>query len=384
MANPSKSNHWSVEPLLNESSVDSGLYKATRSSLVDNDGNQLKYVTQKLRVSSVPYTYDIAEGNITDHVQFSKIGFTPALGAVSATTQSDIWANGGLYTFPTAEVKMEAVSSSAGDEDAGVTIFSGTSNGGSTTSLIDTTKTFTGGTAVEVGDCILLDKSGTTPEWGYVTAVAATTLTVAGGFSSGGTGSGRAYAVLDKNSAGKTGAHAVRIEYLDDTYAQHMELVILDGDTAVDTVNTDLYRINSFRVIAGNMAVGNLTLRADGGGTTYSYILAGYARARNAMFTVPKDKVIYISTVLFSFGYAANQTHYARMWIRANIAGGAINFNMRDLFWPYIECVCANSAQTVHLDCPAKLPEGTDVKATGVASATGTAMVSMRGWMETA
>jgi hypothetical protein len=37
--NPSKSNHWSMEPLLNEASIDSGLYKALRVSLVDSSGN---------------------------------------------------------------------------------------------------------------------------------------------------------------------------------------------------------------------------------------------------------------------------------------------------------------------------------------------------------
>jgi hypothetical protein len=34
----------------------------------------VKHINNKPRVSSMPYLYDIAEGNVTDHVPFAKLG----------------------------------------------------------------------------------------------------------------------------------------------------------------------------------------------------------------------------------------------------------------------------------------------------------------------
>jgi hypothetical protein len=325
------------------------------------------------------YLEQIAEGNVEGHTPFTKIGYTP----VMTTAISDIWANAGMYAFATAAGKWDVLGVNAAD--LGTIIFSGTASGGSLTSLVDATKDFTGGTTVQVGDCIVLDKSGTTPEWGYVTAVAANTLTVAGGFSSGGTGSGRTYSVIDKNTAGKTGAHAVKIEYLTSALAEKTEIVILNGAAAVDTINTDFYRVNSFRVIAtgsGNACAGNLSLRASGGGAIYSFILAGFTRARNSAYTVPAGKTLYV--IEFTASYATTGSpnkEYARLFTRANIEP-TTKFNTGSLFYPYTEVVAQNDTVPVKLPIPTQLPAGTDLKVAGIASAAGIATSVLRGWVE--
>lgn len=344
----------------------------------------IKHVNNKPRISSMPYLYDIAEGNVSGHTSWSKIGFN---GALVADTEADLWSATGVYTFPTAAAGMEVVSSD-NTQDIGTVIKGAVNNsvqadaGGSTTTLVDADVDFGAATAVAAGDCVILDPYGTTPEWGYVTTVATNTLTCAGGFSSGGTGASRYYAVLDKSA--KTGAHAVKIEYLTSAYATKTEIVALNGTTVIPTVNTDLFRIQSFRVIAtgtGNKPVGNLSLRNLADTPVYSYISAGFTRARNSAYTVPAAKTLYISEFAVSYGYKTNTTHYCRIYTRANMEA-ATGFNTGNLFYPFTEIICSNNSQLVRLDIPTKLTQKTDIKVSALATYAGAASVALRGWLE--
>lgn len=78
----------------------------------------VKHVNNKPRVSAMPYTYDISEGNVSGHTTWSKIGFHAAV----STTELDLmpWA-AGTYVFPTAEKTMTIVSSHANDDPAAAT-----------------------------------------------------------------------------------------------------------------------------------------------------------------------------------------------------------------------------------------------------------------------
>ena len=50
--------------------------------LIDESGYAygIRKIDNKPRVSAMPYTYDIAEGNISDHYAWAKIGFNAAIG----------------------------------------------------------------------------------------------------------------------------------------------------------------------------------------------------------------------------------------------------------------------------------------------------------------
>jgi len=344
----------------------------------------VKHVSNKPRVSTMPYLYDIAEGNVSAHTPWTKIGFN---GALVADTEADLWSATGAYVFPTAAAGMELVSSD-NTQDIGTVIKGAINNsvqadaGGSTTTLIDADVDFGAATAVVAGDCVILDPYGATPEWGYVTTVATHMLTVAGGFSSGGTGASRYYAVLDKSA--KTGAQAVKIEYLTGAYATKTEIVVLNGTTVVPTVNVDLFRIQSFRVIAtgtGNKPVGNLSIRNLADTPVYSYITAGFTRARNAAYTVPAGKTLYVVQFAVAYGYKTNTTHYCRIYTRANIEA-ATGFNTGNIFYPFTEVICSNSSLMVGLEVPTKLPAGTDNKVSAIATYAGAASVALRGWLE--
>jgi hypothetical protein len=80
-----------------------------------------KFVDGKPRVSSMPYSFDIAEGNVTNHSTWSKIGFHAAI----STTELDMmpWASaaagyGWKYPWPTGALTMTLVSDSAQDDPA--------------------------------------------------------------------------------------------------------------------------------------------------------------------------------------------------------------------------------------------------------------------------
>lgn len=355
---------------------------AIHALLTDGSGTAIKQVDNKLRVSSMPYLYDIAEGNVSGHTLWSKIGFNPAL-----TTEEDIWSAGGLYVFPTGATQMEVVSSlSTADVDIGTKLFDATCDvGGTTTTLIDAGVNFSATAAA--GDILILDKSGTVPEWGIITTAANGSLTFTGGLSSGGScATARAYQVLDVSAA--KGAMAVKIEYLTTAYVQKTEIVILNVNNAVPLINADVFRVNSFRVIAiGTLATalnapgGNLSLKKNAG-LTYSYITAGFTRARNSVYTVPIGKTLYVTQFSASFGTSGGPNkEYARIYTRANreVATGFLTGN---LFYPYTEVMAQNNTVVINLDCPTKLPAMTDIKISAVATASGAVSTVLRGWLE--
>lgn len=333
----------------------------------------------KPRISTTAYLQDIAEGNIANHSSWTKIGYTPTM----TTTESDLWAAAGVYVFPTSQGQMEVVSSN-NTQDIGTVIKTGIADSASTTTtLTDVDVNFTTATSVAIGDCIILDKTGSSPEWGFVTGVSTNTLTVSSGFSSGGNPSGRTYYIVDKSAY--TGSQVLKISYLTSAYVSKTEIIILNGTTAVPTIGIDLFRINSFSVIAAgtnNKSIGNISIRGIGAGVTYSYIALGYTRARSSMYTVPAGQSLYVVQFMMSYAYASNSTHYARLYTRANIEPET-GFNTGSMFYSFTEALCSNSTLPVILEVPTKLPEKTDIKISGISTFSGVATVSLRGWLET-
>lgn len=330
--------------------------------------------------------YDkIAQGGYSNIVPWSKIGYNPAI----ATTLEDLWSYGGEYVFPTAAAGMEVRSDDAtADGDLGTILFNATCDtGGTTTTLVDAGVDFTA-TAV-AGDILIVEKSGTTPEWGTITTVANGSLTFSNGLSSGGScAAARTYQVLDASAA--TGAMAVKIEYLTSAYAQKSEIVILNTTTVVPTVNLDLYRVNSFRVIAvgtkagaTNACKGNLELRNLADTPIYSYITAGYTRARNIAYTIPASKTLYV--VSWSVGWATPndaKVQSCRFFTRANVEPST-GFNTGSLFYPYTELVVSNGSEYVEFPIPTKLPAKADIRVCGIGltGANGPAATVLRGYL---
>jgi hypothetical protein len=73
--------------------------------LLDENGVPygVKHINNKPRVSSMPYLYDIAEGNVPNHTAWSKDGYNGTVG----TSEETMWAGSdGLYPFLAAETQL--------------------------------------------------------------------------------------------------------------------------------------------------------------------------------------------------------------------------------------------------------------------------------------
>ena len=185
------------------------------------------------------------------------------------------------------------------------------------------------------------------------------------------------------NPAG-TGIQTVEIHYLDNTWAEQVEVIALDGTTAVTTLAVNIYRINGFHTKTtgiSKMAVGAIQLRHLADTPVYSYISVGRNHALQAVYTVPLGKVAYIVGWNYSSGAVAIG-HYARFILLATVNDEVWQdgvFNIKDI-------VLIQDGNGAHdFQSPIKLPAKTDMKV-GVISdgAASNVLVSAQisGWIE--
>ena len=82
-------------------------------ALINDKGGYtpIKDVDGKIRVSSTPYLYDIAEGNVPNHYSINKFGYNSTL----PTSYEDIWEQSTVYTYTTTAQVMHCSSSEVGD-----------------------------------------------------------------------------------------------------------------------------------------------------------------------------------------------------------------------------------------------------------------------------
>lgn len=180
-----------------------------------------------------------------------------------------------------------------------------------------------------------------------------------------------------------TGARTVRISYLDATFTEKYEDITLNGATAVPTVATDIYRVNNFRVRTtgtGLVNAGDIDIRHLDNTPIYSRIATGINRAINCIFTVPKDKCLYIYNVLFSAGSNVGNrpVRFITKATYDNISKERLTF-----FMPYTNAIITDGSVDVPIEGPTKFCEGVDIKVDAI-SPDGAAYgaVTLRGWLE--
>ena len=254
-------------------------------------------IDNKIRVSSMPYGYDISEGNVPNHQSLTKMGYNGDIDNL----EEELWVVGGNYVFPASAQQMEVVSSSNDD------------------------------------------------------------------------------------SGNSTGAWTVVIKYLDASFNEFSETVTLKGKTPVATTATNIYRVNNFRILTagtGGKAAGDIDIRNVADTPIYSRIPAGLTRARNAIYTVPNNKTLYISQITYSMGSSSGNV-FAKFSLRANYDD--LNDLKSTIFYPYSEIGVQDGAFTITYVLPMKFPEGVDIKVSCVGdanNANGSATVQYRGWLE--
>lgn len=123
-------------------------------------------------------------------------------------------------------------------------------------------------------------------------------------------------------SAG-TGARAVRVFGLDANYVEVNQTVNMNGTTPV-ALPTPIFRINAVQVtIAGSglTNAGIILVRPLGGGTTYGHVEAGASRAKQAIYTVPAGKEIYLRQMALNLRRESTGANYASVELITTLAG---------------------------------------------------------------
>lgn len=180
-----------------------------------------------------------------------------------------------------------------------------------------------------------------------------------------------------------SGARTVTIDYLDGSLGEHSETLTMAGLVVVPTVATNIYRINSFRCVSagsGGRPAGNIILRGIGAGTTYDYMAAGFNRARTLIYTVPANKILFITSVTYSVSEA---TKGVRIISSANYDDSTDTLLDNEFFLNFSEIFLFNQSFYRPLETPTRFTAGTNVKVGAVSTQAGAvAFVALRGWIE--
>jgi len=351
----------------------------------DENGNAygIKQVNNKIRVSSMPYLYDISEGNISGHEPFILIGKN---GDVDAATET-LWGVGGGYVPPAPRMQMEVVSSDA--EDTGVVIKNGTSDsitevatvdGGRSMTLTDAAVDFGAATAVVIGDCVLLDGDMIN---GLVTNVNVNDITFLT-YYVGTLTSAQDYRVVDASTGG-TGVKVATVHYLNSDYEENSEFIVTNGLTAVVTVAEQIIRINRFHAIfrgtAGG-AVGRVDIRHLTNAPIYGSIPVGFNSNEDCFYTVPTGKTLYITRWNMGSGFST-ANRLVQSWLRTTSSHNGEytidRWDTKDMM------LTQDGIHTNGFDTPIKVPARADVKISVACPETNAIAVGhIVGWLEDA
>ncbi len=184
-----------------------------------------------------------------------------------------------------------------------------------------------------------------------------------------------------------TGVRSVKITYLDDAWVEKTETVVLDGQTPVTTVATDIYRIQKMATVTtgtSKKAVGNIDIRHLGNTPIYGRIPVGENHLHQAICTVPLGKKMFIVSWQPGVGHRSGN-RYARFELdgtsnESDILIDGIFFN-KDII------DIQDMAIFIPVPMPQMFPAKTDVKVTVIsdsASADAETSVSFEGWIENA
>jgi hypothetical protein len=174
-------------------------------------------------------------------------------------------------------------------------------------------------------------------------------------------------------SAG-TGARTVYVEGLDGDYNVVSETVILNGQTAVSTVEEYLY-VNAFYVItagsggqnAGNINAGTGTVTAGVPAVLYDIIAAGYNNRTTGHYCVPAGYTAYMTEGLFSSGQASGAT---------SVTGFLKQHGPDGILRVGAVATVNNSAAVFMFEMPYAVPEKNCIGATAIGAAANNAVSS--------
>lgn len=188
-----------------------------------------------------------------------------------------------------------------------------------------------------------------------------------------------------QDSAAGTGIQQVMIYYLDANFASKTEIITLDGANAVNTVATDILRVNAIRahrVGTNKVAAAAINLTNLAGTVVYRTISAGYTRGRSLVYTVPAGMNLFLTNINLGAGATA-VGHYAQFTLRANY-DDQIGIKV-DWMSPVFEIMVQDTTVHVPFDMPSRVPEKCDIILSVISDAANAdirTFAGLRGWLE--
>jgi hypothetical protein len=169
------------------------------------------------------------------------------------------------------------------------------------------------------------------------------------------------------DAAAGTGARTISIAGLDANYNEISETVILDGQTAVNTVNSYLRISRMFVVTAGSGATAAGTIYAGTGtvtsgvpATVYGMIALGANQTQMTFWTVPAGYTLYLTGLFYT---SANTT--ANAWTNFQLIQRPLGGVFRQ---QSSSRVPGNGDFVIDLHTPIAFAEKTDIEVRAVAS----------------
>lgn len=184
------------------------------------------------------------------------------------------------------------------------------------------------------------------------------------------------------DTAAGSGAQQVDVHYLDNTGAEQVETVTMNGVTPVNTVATNIrfiQYIHTQRVATlGNVAAGNITIYSTATpANIFNMITAGGNISLNSARMVPVSKNFYLDYI------KADATDNKPVSVRLRATcdyEGVLTTNIF-IFNEVFEL--QDSSSYMSLSLPRKMPAFTIIKGTAYSiSAGGSASISYGGWLE--
>lgn len=181
-----------------------------------------------------------------------------------------------------------------------------------------------------------------------------------------------------------TWALSIEIHYLDNNYVSKSEVVILNWTTPVDTVATNILRVNYFYIVdvwTSWVCAWNISLRNTAWTVTYSYISTWFTSSRQAIYTVPAWVNWYINHWQASSGSAA-WNHFTQITLLAK----TYDWEVANVFLPMDEIWTQDWPSSINFPIPIMIPSTCDVKISAIsdgATANVIALWAIMWWFET-
>jgi hypothetical protein len=176
------------------------------------------------------------------------------------------------------------------------------------------------------------------------------------------------------DAAAGTGARTVYVSGLDGSYNEINEVVTLNGQTEVNTVNSYLRVFRMYVATAGSGATAVGTIYAGTGTVTsgvpaniYGMIGIGANQTQMALWTVPAGYTFYLMGVFYSSG-GTTANAFTNFQLNQRPLGGVFRQQSSNR-------MAANGSFVLDLHTPLRFPEKTDLEVRAVASS-GSASVS--------